>query len=202
MKSTHYTFISSCSALLLLLLLLTAATNVSSFPILKRQLPPQCNTEDGYFIPPNPVIGADASKYCQSMGGALADINNQNVATLTGVVNSCIGTDRNVRIQTWDTNAFGTNNLVLYSGYQAGAGTVSTSGANEKLFALCKTLEEDFSGGASLKTANQMIESPSQPSTGGFQEDNRKFTFYNECLVLLINTSYFSFRPIQRSPNT
>jgi hypothetical protein len=174
MKSTS-TYINRSA---LFLFLLMSVSNVSSLPLSKRQeLPPQCNSEDGYFIPPNPVIGAEAANHCQLMGGTLADINNQNVAILSGMVNGCLGTNKNVRIQTWDTNTFGTNNLILFSGHQAGAGTVSTSGASDRHFTLCKSSE---STAASAKTSGAMKGLPPLPVNDGLEQaaDCEFFTFF------------------------
>ncbi|CAO3630500.1 unnamed protein product [Mucor hiemalis] len=137
MKSTII-YHSGYAAILFLLL---SATNVSSSPVVKRQmLPLECTAENGgYFIPPNQVRGLEAVKYCQSMGGKLVDVNNENVNELTEIVTRCIGGNKNVRIQTWDTNGFGIYDLVLHTGVQAGAGTVGTARANEALYALCQT---------------------------------------------------------------
>lgn len=138
MKSTII-YHSGYSAIIFLLL---SVTNVSTSPIVKRQiLPLECTAQEGgYFIPPNQVGGAEAIRYCQSLGGKLVDVNNGNVKQLTEIVSRCVGGNRNVRIQTWDTNAFGIYDLVLHTGSQAGAGTVGTARANEPLFAICQTL--------------------------------------------------------------
>ncbi|KAL9549464.1 hypothetical protein MBANPS3_005192 [Mucor bainieri] len=91
----------------------------------------------GYFITPNTITGDQASGYCQSLGGRLADIDVHNLAPLTALVNNCLSPSSSIRVQTWDTNTFGVASLAMSTGPMAGYGTVNIASNGEALYALC-----------------------------------------------------------------
>lgn len=122
--------------------LLASAVNAAS--ISTRQLSVeenQCNFVDSrYFITPLRVSGDKAAAYCQSLGGNLVDVDNRNSMDLTAMVSKCLASaERSVRIQTWDTNSFGTNHLAMSN--EAGPPAVNVAPENEELFALCSMVE-------------------------------------------------------------
>ncbi|KAI8080955.1 hypothetical protein BDF21DRAFT_451880 [Thamnidium elegans] len=141
-------YISASSALL------ASAANAAS--ISKRDLEiqeNQCDFVDSrFFITPAKVSGDTASSYCSSLGGRLADVNQQNSMDLSAIVSKCLGPDKSVRIQTWDTNSFGTNHLALTNGFQTAAGSVNVAAETEELYALCQMV--DTEGIVELETAD------------------------------------------------
>ena len=119
-------------------ILFLLVSTLDAAPLSKRQLPPQCYSKtSGFFIPPQAVTGLNAPGYCLSFDSSLADITNQNVMLVSSLVTRCLGSHKRVRIQSWDTNSFGTNSLVLHNGITGTAGTISTSGS-EPIYVLCK----------------------------------------------------------------
>ncbi|CAO3616718.1 unnamed protein product [Mucor fragilis] len=127
------------AALLFLLPLYNSLAAARS--IHKRDL---CNDSNvGYFITPNTITGDQAFGYCQSLGGRLADIDTHNLLALTALVNNCLGPSSRIRVQTWDTNTFGTASLAMFTGPVAGYGTVNIASNGEALYALCAMMHDD-----------------------------------------------------------
>ncbi|KAG2231332.1 hypothetical protein INT48_006544 [Thamnidium elegans] len=151
-------YISASSALL------ASAANAAS--ISKRDLEiqeNQCDFVDSrFFITPAKVSGDTASSYCSSLGGRLADVNQQNSMDLSAIVSKCLGPDKSVRIQTWDTNSFGTNHLALTNGFQTAAGSVNVAAETEELYALCQMV--DTEGIVELETADAAEVVPAEES--------------------------------------
>lgn len=116
-------------------------TAVQARSIYKRDL---CNDSNvGYFITPNTITGDQAFGYCQSLGGRLADVDTHNLLPLTALVNNCLGPNSRIRVQTWDTNTFGTASLAMFTGPVAGYGTVNIASNGEALYALCAMMHDD-----------------------------------------------------------
>ncbi|KAI7879228.1 uncharacterized protein EV154DRAFT_576299 [Mucor mucedo] len=132
--------------------LLAATVNAASIP--KRAETP-CNIEDSrYFITPLRVSGDKAASYCQTLGGKLVDVDSRNSMDLTAMVNKCLASaERSVRIQTWETNNFGTNHLAMAN--EVGPPAVNVAPAEQELYALCATVEasEETPASASAEVA-------------------------------------------------
>lgn len=132
-----------------------------------------CNDSNlGHFITPNTVTGDQASRYCHSLGGRLADIDVYNLAPLTALVNNCLGPSSRIRVQTWDTNTFGVASLAMFTGSMAGYGTVSVVSNGEALYALCAitTHDNSFSAQANNDTSTQQMPTQEQQENGQIQE--------------------------------
>lgn len=100
-----------------------------------------CMEDSRYFITPLRVSGDKAASYCQTLGGKLVDVDSRNSMDLTAMVNKCLASaERSVRIQTWETNNFGTNHLAMAN--ELGPPAVNVAPAEQELFALCATVEE------------------------------------------------------------
>lgn len=119
----------------------------------------------GYFITPNTVAGDQASGYCQSLGGRLADIDVYNLAPLTALVNNCLGPNSRIRVQTWDTNTFGVASLAMSTGSMAGYGTVNIASNGEMLYALCAMTTND--GAFSADENNSRVQMPEEDGGDG-----------------------------------
>lgn len=95
--------------------------------------------QQGFFVTPYEVTGEQARVLCQQLGGQLADITSQNMPAIAGAITRCHGASTHMRIQTWDTNSFGTSDLVMVSG--EASGTVHVGNNGEQLYALCLRLD-------------------------------------------------------------
>ncbi|CEP14244.1 hypothetical protein [Parasitella parasitica] len=134
-----------------------------------------CNDSTlGYFVTPDAISGDQAFGYCQSLGGRLADVNAHNVGTLTAFINDCLGPSSRIRIQTWDTNTFGTSSLAMFTGPFSGYGTVNIAANDDALYALCAMVRTEIPAPPVVVNSTFLAEPEKVQIPGQEEEDDEQ----------------------------